>query len=416
MQRWFNLIAKITPSRISGVVDAPQSKSLAIRLLFSSLLGKIELHNLHMSDDVTAAISAVEALGVNRTGDIWQFNREGISGKNSIYLGGSGTTLRMLLPILAYKGVDITVDGDDTLRKRPLNTIIEWLRKNGVTVSGDRLPIRISGKAMSDYVEISGSESSQYISGFIFALLMNGGGKISILPPVRSANYIRMTCDILNRIGANVRYSGSMINIDPGVALKYSGPVPGDFLLSSFYAAATLLTGGKIRIKGLELPEDSAGDSRIVDIFRKCGAGSEVLNQEWLVSSKGDLHPFDEDVSDSPDMAVSLAALASVINGTSTVRGVELLKIKESNRILTIIDTLRSFGIRADFDGNIVVSGNGSGKNGIIDSSMDHRIAMLGTVLALRFGGTVRGAECVSKSNPHFYEDISNLGGMIEST
>ena len=416
MQRWFNLIAKITPSRISGVVDAPQSKSLAIRLLFSSLLGKIELHNLHISDDVTAAISAVEALGVNRTGDIWQFNREGISGKNRIYLGGSGTTLRMLLPILAYKGVDITVDGDDTLRKRPLNTIIEWLRKNGVTVSGDRLPIRISGKAMSDYVEISGSESSQYISGFIFALLMNGGGKISILPPVRSANYIRMTCDILNRIGANVRYSGSMINIDPGVAVKYSGPVPGDFLLSSFYAAATLLTGGKIRIKGLELPEDSAGDSRIVDIFRKCGAGSEVLNQEWLVSSKGDLHPFDEDVSDSPDMAVSLAALASVINGTSTVRGVELLKIKESNRILTIIDTLRSFGIRADFDGNIVVSGNGSGKNGIIDSSMDHRIAMLGTVLALRFGGTVRGAECVSKSNPHFYEDISNLGGMIEST
>ena len=416
MQRWFNLIAKITPSRISGVVDAPQSKSLAIRLLFSSLLGKIELHNLHMSDDVTAAISAVEALGVNRTGDLWQFNREGISGKNRIYLGGSGTTLRMLLPILAYKGVDITVDGDDTLRKRPLNTIIEWLRKNGVTVSGDRLPIRISGKAMSDYVEISGSESSQYISGFIFALLMNGGGKISILPPVRSANYIRMTCDILNRIGANVRYSGSMINIDPGVALKYSGPVPGDFLLSSFYAAATLLTGGKIRIKGLELPEDSAGDSRIVDIFRKCGAGSEVLNQEWLVSSKGDLHPFDEDVSDSPDMAVSLAALASVINGTSTVRGVELLKIKESNRILTIIDTLRSFGIRADFDGNIVVSGNGSGKNGIVDSSMDHRIAMLGTVLALRFGGTVRGAECVSKSNPYFYEDISHLGGMIGST
>ena len=98
------------------------------------------------------------------------------------------------------------------------------------------------------------------------------------------------------------------------------------------------------------------------------------------------------------------------------LRGVELLKIKESNRILTIIDTLRSFGIRADFDGNIVVSGNGSGKNGIVDSSMDHRIAMLGTVLALRFGGTVRGAECVSKSNPYFYEDISHLGGMIGST
>ncbi len=416
MQRWSKLIAKITRSRISGVVDAPQSKSLAIRLLFSALLGKIELHNLHMSDDVMAAISAVEALGVDSTGDLWKSGRTGTSGKNNIYLGGSGTTLRMLLPVLAYKGMDVVVDGDETLRKRPLNTIIEWLRENGVTVIGDRLPIRISGKAVSDYVEISGSESSQYISGFIFALLMSGGGKINILPPVRSASYIRMTCDILNRIGASVRFSGTTINVDPGVALNYSGPVPGDFLLSSFYAAAAVLTGGKIRIKGLELPEDSAGDSRIVDIFRKCGAGSEVLNREWQVSSNDDLHPFNEDVSDSPDMAVSLAALASVINGTSTIRGVELLKIKESDRISTIMDTLRSFGIRADFDGNIVVSGNGPGKYGIIDSSMDHRIAMLGTVLATRFGGTVRGAECVSKSNPRFYEDISRIGGVIELT
>ena len=184
MQRWSKLIAKITRSRISGVVDAPQSKSLAIRLLFSALLGKIELHDLHMSDDVMAAISAVEALGVDRTGDLWKSGRSRISGKKSIYLGGSGTTLRMLLPVLAYKGMEVVVDGDETLRKRPLNTIIEWLRENGVTVIGDSLPIRISGKAVSDYVEISGSESSQYISGFML-----------ILSPPRCVKYLRKSED-----------------------------------------------------------------------------------------------------------------------------------------------------------------------------------------------------------------------------
>lgn len=406
--------AVITPSRISGSVAAPQSKSLAIRLLFASLLGRIELEGLEPSDDVKAAIKSLRALGVTGDSGTWERTRNRL-GEVHLDVAGSGTTLRMLIPVLSCLGVEAAIDGDQTLRRRPLGTLAGYLRNNGVEISGDHLPVRVKGRISTDTVEISGAESSQYISGFIYGLLLSGGGTVRILPPVRSRSYIEMTCAVLRGLGADVRFEGNMVDIPhQSEPLAYQGPVPGDFLLAGFYGIAAMLTGGSISLSGLVHPEWSRGDRRIMDIMERSGALVEYRGTSCKVSAGEDILPFEEDVLDSPDMAVNLAAIASSASGTSVISGIELLGSKESNRVRSILDTLRAFGVDANSDGVFRIAGTGIMRRGQVEDWNDHRISMLGTVLALRAGGTIKGPGSVGKSNPAFFRDIANLGGVIE--
>ncbi len=398
--------AHISPSLISGRIKAPQSKSIAIRLLFASLLGDISLVNLEGSEDVQAAINAISSVK----------NAMGIEGSPSgaLNVRGSGTTLRMLLPILGFLGMECTLSGDQTLEKRPLGVIKSWLEDNGAALSSDHLPLRISGKITTDNVEISGSESSQYISGLIYGLLLAGGGKINLIPPVRSRSYIEMTCSVLNSLGCSVNFKGLEIKVQPpGSRLRFRGVVPGDFLLSSFYAIGAIITGGELDITGLNYPGWSSGDSRIVGIIHSSGKDSYMYDESWHIGGKEGVNPFEENVEDSPDMAVSLAALAAVAIGESRITGTQLLGIKESNRNVSITRTLESFGIEASAGDEISIRNTGIYHEGIVKDWKDHRIAMLGTILALRSGGIIHGAESVAKSNPHFYDDIIRLGGKL---
>ncbi len=381
--------------------------------MFASLLGDIRLEYLEISDDVKAALRALNSLGVSyENGKFSKVGGAGISG--TIDVGGSGTVLRFLLPVLSSLGLEATITGDETLRKRPLGILHEFLNSNGVDLSNDHLPLRISGKLDADRIEISGSESSQYISGFIFGKLLGGGGKISLLPPVRSSSYISMTCRILNSIGARIRYTGNFIEIeDQRDPLKYSGNVPGDFLLSSFYAIGAVLSGGKVRIENHIMPDWSAGDARIVDIMGKYAASSSLSEGTWSVEAGEGVQPFHEDVQDSPDLAVNLAALAYGTSEESTISGIELLKIKESDRIRSISHTLRQYGSRVETNDVLKIRGPPDAKPGVTEQWNDHRIAMLGSILSLKAGGVVKGSESVSKSNPRFFDDLRKLGGDI---
>ena len=406
--------ALIEPSIISGAVDSPQSKSIAIRLLFSSLLGKMRLENLEFSEDVEAAARALSSLGVLKHETGWEAGKLH-AGPISVNLGGSGTTLRMLIPVLAYLGIEANLDGDETLRRRPLGVLADWLSSNGMKISGDRLPLKIQGRLKTDRVEISGAESSQYISGFIFGLLLSGGGKILLVPPVRSRSYIQMTCDVLNSIGAKIRFQENTIEIQPQeTPLTYVGEVPGDFLLSSFYALGAILTGGNVIINNLSKREWSKGDSRIVKLLEETGSVSRFDGSKWVVEGGKQIKPFTEDVDDSPDMAVSLAALASASEGVSTISGVELLRTKESDRLESITKTLLSFDVVSRTNNGLIIEGRKTLHRGKVENWNDHRITMLGTVLSLRSGGVVDGTQSVSKSNPRFFDDLRKLGGLIE--
>lgn len=405
--------AKIEASEISGEIGAPPSKSYAIRLILYSLIAPVRLYKIPQSQDVSAALGAVEKLG----GTISDGNLSrsvSIPGNPvSLNFGGSGTTMRMILPILAYMGGEFSLDGDLTLRKRPVKELTSVLRDLGMSVSRDSLPFKMSGRINQDSVTLPGWESSQYISGFIYAMIVRGGGRIQILPPVVSRHYIEMTCSLLRSLGANIEFSENTVYVNASTMRPFSGEVPGDFLLASFYGAAAIATGGSIIIGGLPQPERWFGDHSIFEIMKQSGLKSSFEDGFWHLDSRDKGVGVDIDISQSPDMAVSLSAFAPFLDGPSIIHGVKNLRTKESDRIITISATVKAFGGHVSGTEPMVIEGPLTKRDPSVCSEQDHRIAMLASVFALARGGTVNGAECVEKSNGAFFTDLERLGGRI---
>lgn len=388
--------AKIDKSVVSGKIKAPQSKSLGIRLIFLSLLTKVLLRNYVISDDIKAAFNAVDAIKSNRS---------------YVYVGGSATTLRILIPIVAALKRKITIDGDESLRRRPLTAIIKALKNT--KFSSTSLPLTVEGGGLEEETEIEGWESSQYISGLIYAYHFVGGGRIKVIPPISSKSYILMTIDLFNRFGSNVRFEDNIIYVNPKKLNEYEGEIPGDYALASFYAIASVISQGKIEIQNLyELP-NYYGDHEIVNILSKMGVKSYVLHTTWFVESSNELSSIEIDVNDIPDLAVSIATIASIAKGETKLLNVERLKIKESDRVKTIVDTLKAFGVSAEYQNNSIIIQGSTIKKGKIICPNDHRIAMMAADLSLKNGGEVENAECVNKSNPRFWEDLILLGAKI---
>lgn len=352
-----------------------------------------------MSDDIKAAFNAVDVIK----------NR-----KDYVYVGGSATTLRMLIPIIAALKLKVTLDGDESLKRRPLNAILKALKNSKFT--SDRLPLTIEGKGLEEETEIEGWESSQYISGLIYAYHLAGGGRIKIIPPISSKSYILMTIDLFNRFGSDVKLEGNTIYVTPKKLHEYEGEIPGDYALASFYAIGSIISGSKIQIYNLYDLPNYYGDHEIVDILSKMGIKSYFTNNIWIVESQegsSGISPIEIDINDIPDLAIGIAAIASIAKGKSRLVNVERLRIKESDRIASIIDTLEAFGVKAEYSNNSIIIQGSQIKRGKIVCPNDHRIAMMAADLSLKEGGEVDNAECVNKSNPKFWEDLISLGAQI---
>jgi 3-phosphoshikimate 1-carboxyvinyltransferase len=402
----------VGPSRVEGRVEAPPSKSWGIRTIFYSLINRVTLSEVPNSDDIAAAISAVKALGVKVEDGSFEFEKP--SSRGYAFVGGSATTLRMLLPVAMVLGVELEVDGDESLRRRPLNEIVNLARRHGLEVTSERLPLKIKGELKEEEVEISGAESSQYVSGFMFAFAVRGHGRIRVLPPVSSKSYIMMTAELLTSQGVRVEIERDdvwEITVARGNPRPYEGKVRGDFALASFYAIASSVTGGRIEISGLYDPPSYFGDHSVVNLMAEAGVKSAVRNGTWIAEGEPE-RGLRVNVDDAPDLAVSIAALAPFARTETVIEGVERLRIKESDRITTIISTLKAFGGRARYDGRLVIEPSRL-REGVIECPNDHRIAMLAAVLALPAGGKVLKAECVNKSNPRFWDDLKGLGAKI---
>ncbi|BBG27010.1 3-phosphoshikimate 1-carboxyvinyltransferase [Sulfuracidifex tepidarius] len=408
--------AIIERSRVQGETNAPPSKSQSIRLIFASLKTPIELIELPQSDDIMDAIDAVTLLGVRRE----RKKRERLLPPekmelkdNFIKFRGSATTLRFFIPIVASIGGKITIDADPPLKYRPIRRIVESLSDKGVRFSSSTLPTEIEGKLSVDEVEISGDESSQYISGLIYGMLLRGGGKIKVKPPTSSLSYIKMTISLMNRLGAKAEMKGNVIEVnESGELSPFVGKVPGDYALSSFLAAASIISGGTLVVHDLDRPEEYFGDHSIVNLFRDMGAESRWMNNTWEVKS-GEIRGITVDVNDAPDLAVSISTLAMASDKETIITGVERLKIKESDRIKTITDTVSAFGGEADYENNKLVIRGGKIKRGKISCPSDHRIAMMAAALSSVDGGEIDDACCVNKSNPKFWEQYSSIGGKV---
>lgn len=405
---------KITPSTIKGVVNAPPSKSYSHRYIIASFLSKTEgfIGCCAQSKDILATLNSLKNLGL-----IYTFERGGVSLKFDkavenpiIDCDESGSTLRFLIPILSALGVKCQFTGSKRLLERPIKDLTNCLNENGADIDG----LKLNGKLKSGKFTINGSVSSQFITGLLFALpLLNGDSVIEIVGEIVSQNYIDITLGVLNDFGVSVikTPNGYLVKGNQEYKMPSKIAVEGDYSNSAFLLALGVLGEG---VTVLNLNKNSKqGDRKIIDILKEFGAIIEGVENGYSVK-KGNLKGVTVDCENIPDIVQVLAVVASFASGKSVFKKVNRLEIKESNRILGIINNLKSAGVKAEYDGNNLTVYGGKVGCGTFNGDNDHRTVMSAVVLSAFSSGesTIKGIEAVNKSYPTFFEDFKGLGGI----
>lgn len=390
---------RIEKGRAQGKATPPTSKSAAHRLLIAAALaeGKSEIKNCPDCEDVRRTTDCLIALGVNveRTGSsvfvTGKKPRDFLS-DTPLFCGESGSTLRFLIPVALLTGKKITFTGEKRLFERPLDVYEELCEKEGFLFEKGENHLTVQGDLQSGKYTLSGSVSSQFITGLLFALAAKGGeSEIEILPPVESRSYIGMTVGALRTFGADVEYTGEKIRIGNGALRAQAVEVEGDWSGAAFLYALAFL-GDDVKIEGID-ENGAQGDKACLEYFRLLQEGNATI-----------------DLRDCPDLAPVLFAFAAANHGGRFI-GTARLKIKESDRSSAMRAELQKCGVCVCVKANEVIVGNGAREpNERIYGHNDHRIVMAMSVLLTRTGGEIEGAEAVKKSYPLFFETLESLG------
>lgn len=393
---------KILPSKTSGEVSAPPSKSFAHRYLIGSVLsrGKCVIKNIADSDDISATLSCIEQLGGSVTKDgnivtVIPTNEKQI--ENAVFdCKESGSTLRFFIPVvLATVAKNCTFLGSERLLARGIKEYEKLFENSDVIIKSDEKSIEISGKLTSGNYEISGEVSSQYTTGMLFALSgLSGKSTLKITGNAESRAYVDMTIKVLKDFGADITEPEKNFFEINGKGRLSPGEftVEGDWSNAAFLIALSRLTG-KIDVLGLN--ENSVQGDRFSSVAFDAldGENAEI------------------DLKDCPDLAPILFAYAAYKNGgkfTNTRR----LRVKESDRANVMAEELKKFGANVKVYENSVEIEKTQLKPPIVPlcGHNDHRIVMALSVLAAVLGAEIDGAEAVNKSYPDFFRDIKKAG------
>ncbi len=403
----------ITPSKLKGTVTVPPSKSQAHRLLICAALaeGVSHISNISLSKDIEATIGALRALGAEISVDGSTATVKGISRcpeSAEIDCFESGSTLRFMIPVACALGVKTVFRGRGKLPQRPITTYLDELPKHGAVFDySGTMPFCVSGKLSAGTYHMSGSVSSQFITGLILALAVTEGeSEVILTSKLESKPYVDITLGCLKLFGAQAEQTDKGYRIKGKGRLKAADTaVEGDYSQAAFFYAANCL-GSEIEILGLNV-NSFQGDKKVIEIC-----------EQMVYNSDNGLRPYQLDCSDIPDLVPALAVLGAYANGQSRIYNAARLRIKESDRIASSVDMICGLGGSAcGTEDGLLIDGKEFLSGGTVDSCNDHRIAMAAAVGSVGCKGEVlvRGAECVSKSYPDFWEVFARLGGKVAS-
>lgn len=377
----------LRPGKLAGSVTVPSSKSMAHRLLICAAFAKNPSYLIlsGINEDIAATAEALNQIchAVVRTENgfnICPYQYDTDSGSSNVFINcrESGSSLRFLLPIVGALGIDATFHMEGRLPQRPLSPLWEEMERMGCTLKREGSLLHCAGKLRPGHYQMDGSVSSQFISGLMMALpLIEGETSLEITGNVESRPYIEMTRYLLDLF-----QNGCPERIE----------VEGDWSSAAFWLAANAL-GSKISVEGLN-EHSPQGDREIVRILPEFDKNCSVS------------------CSDIPDLVPILAIVAAAKKG-ATFTGIRRLRLKESDRVASIIAMVESLGGKAESTENILTVYGTGFTGGTVDSFGDHRIAMAAAIAATvcKESVTVLGAECVTKSYPAFWEDYGHLGG-----
>lgn len=393
---------KILPSKTSGEVSAPPSKSFAHRYLIGSVLscGKCVIKNIADSDDISATLSCIEQLGgsVTKDGNIVTVIPTAKSQiENAVFdCKESGSTLRFFIPVVLATGAKhCTFSGSERLLARGIKEYEKLFENSDVKIKSDKKSIEVNGTLSAGNYEISGEVSSQYTTGMLFALSrLSGKSTLKITGNAESRAYVDMTIKVLKDFGADITETEKNFFEINGKGRLSPGEftVEGDWSNAAFLIALSSLVG-TISVSGLN--ENSVQGDRF------CTAAFDALDGENA----------EIDLKDCPDLAPILFSYAAYKNGGKFIN-TRRLRVKESDRANVMAEELKKFGANVKVYENSVEIEKTQLKPPIVPlcGHNDHRIVMALSVLAAVFGAEIDGAEAVNKSYPDFFRVIKKAG------
>ncbi len=409
--------------KLSGKIDAIPSKSHAHRLFIAAAFADkpTVIRCRAVNKDICATIDCLNALGADiretETG-VYEVKpiADDITGKPvTLDVGESGSTLRFMIPVALAAGADSAFVCHGRLPERPLSPLYEQLAEHGANLSEKGTnPFLASGKISGGAYALDGGVSSQFVTGLLLALPLTGAdASITLTGKIESRPYIDITLKTLRDFGVQVSEKDSTFTLP---AQKYTSPgeaeVEGDWSNAAFFLVAGAFSEDGITVGRVNM-DSPQGDRAIVKILSDFGAGVTVDGHEVAVKrAKLTAPETPVDASDIPDLIPIVSVLAAVSEGTTVIENCGRLRLKESDRLVTIRDTLNALGGDVKIAGDsLVINGVEKLTGGTVSSCNDHRIAMAAAIAATVSDGdvTIVQSEAVAKSYPMFFEDMNSL-------
>jgi 3-phosphoshikimate 1-carboxyvinyltransferase len=376
-----------------------------------------------LAEDTQLFLSALEGLGlrVERRPDEVHLEPGPRPARARFDCGNAGTLYRFLVAALTTIEGSFTVDGSPRLRQRPIAPLVEALRRLGARIAWlgreGHAPLAIEGRTLvGGRARLDAGESSQFLSALLMAGLKARQEVELEVVALTSEPYVGVTIETAVAFGAKIeRLRPGAYRVLPGLRPPDRWAVEGDYSAACYPAAAAALSGGRVAILGLA-PGSAQGDRDFLALLSRLGARVEPVPGGWEVSGDGRLSAVDVDLSSMPDQVPTLAALAPFARGTTRIRGVAHLRLKESDRLAALAAELSRVGAEAsEHADGLTIPGVWSERRPaapavVVDPHGDHRIAMSFALLGLRRPGlSVADPGVVAKSYPDFWRDLDAL-------
>ena len=419
-----NIIAKNTPL-ISGTVRCPPDKSISHRALILNAMipGEAFVDNLLEAEDVFSTIRVLQHLGVSieKEDSRYHIISSGWTEPSSILdCGNSGTTMRLMMGALAAHPFFSVLVGDDSLSNRPMKRVADPLMRQGVTIIGransQYAPISMLGSSSDFFTYTLPMASAQLKSALMLYGIQSSGVRVLGIGTSRDH-----TERMLSAMGAIIEHQTDGLTIMPSKLHNVDVCVPGDPSSAAFFAAAAVLCGRSIRIRSVGINPTRSAFFRSLELMgadisfhnERNEGGEPVADILVEKSTLYGIEVHEESIPAQLDELPLLAVVAVFAQGSTVVRGAQELRVKESDRIHSIVHNLRSMGASIEeLPDGFIVHGTGELKGVKVSSFGDHRIAMACAVAGFAAQGTttITNSNCVSISFPDFVDRMTELG------
>ena len=417
---------KVEKSKIKGEINCPSNKSYTHRGIFlASLAGNnSKVENVLLSADTKATIEACKKFGA-----VIEVNDSDIIVKKSIKIGtnvpeinteNSGTTIRIAVGIASLFSEEITLTGDASLQKRPMQPLLDALSSIGAKCSSTNgnPPIKIKGSIIGGDISIPGNLSSQFISSLLIsAPLTKNGINLTIEGDLVSKPYLDATIATMKKFGVSVKtlIPYKKYNITPQIYKNTIFSVPIDFSSLALLLSFTVLNGEDVVIKGSmgNLPQ---GDEAFIEFLEQLGVSVTINDNEIKIKSPKKLKGGKFDLRNSPDLLPPLAILSLISSKPIEIVNVKHARLKETDRIAILARELPKIGIKVDEkEDGLILESSDSLTGAKLDSENDHRLFMAFCIAGTYIGNCiVTDSKSVEVSYPNFIEEMNRLGAKIE--